>query len=861
MPTQSRDLPSSLDVQDQRARAWLAAGKWRQARDALKPLVKADRGRFLPLLIEANVGLARAMLAHGQTSEARQVLNYLATIAPADHMRAVELEFACKTDSSAASLPKLFAALASSNPPLSDLERVRFADRVVLAFEPVPAGDPVQARLVAEVRAIHDALLAVSQARWQAVSESLRAVPHRSVFSHWAVFIKAMAAFHAGETEKVTRLLDSLPPDSAPAQAGRVYRVLVERPPAGGGAVSQISGAVLEGVCRLIGAKGISATMIRAEQQWREGRHAESYRGLREAVPQFPSGDLDWPGALSEFYFKAPHGMRPDEVSKYLLFFADLVNRDRLKNSSETMLAHRMFSLVGSAFAPADELRDDWQSFLREHEATHGENPRLASLAYGWLGEQLSLMSESLGFFSGPPRMRDAEGAVETLRRSIELDPANLAAHLQLCTVYGTLKKSSERNRLLDTMTARFPEDKKVLLHAAQGCIDRKAFNKGLDYLARARQLDQLDPLIPELTLIARRRLARQQFEQRRADKARETLAQTESLWTDKPDDLQRSRWTALIRHGLMEQLWGDAARSQEFLVETRELAPNRAAHLLFAHLGHRTYAKSRRCESPFVAGLRRTLREAPRVGAIGVLFRVLEYWKKAPEPLQTHEEERLIDGALAAALDRPFTRTETIEVIERARGIPEFSKSIRKLVKKFLRGDPLDPQFRLWRLAFDDVRSFIPMANRVELQSILDEAVRRRDESAIRQARQMLRDLDRSPMPNPVDPFFDEDDEDVEELDDLLDVAGMPPEVGAAFEDLIETLRTAPESLIRDLRRKAVREMPEFVFDALLKAAKAGVIPTFPPKSRPKPSRPEPEPKRVTPAKPLPDPNQMNLF
>ncbi|HEX9781454.1 MAG TPA: hypothetical protein VGA56_01835, partial [Opitutaceae bacterium] len=117
MPTQSRDLPSSLDVQDQRTRAWLTTGKWRQTHDALKPLIKADRERFLPLLIEANVDLARAMLAHDQTSETHQVLNYLATIAPADHMRAVELEFACKTDSSAASLPKLFAALASSNPP------------------------------------------------------------------------------------------------------------------------------------------------------------------------------------------------------------------------------------------------------------------------------------------------------------------------------------------------------------------------------------------------------------------------------------------------------------------------------------------------------------------------------------------------------------------------------------------------------------------------------------------------------------------------------------------------------------------------------------------------------------------------
>ena len=100
----------------------------------------------------------------------------------------------------------------------------------------------------------------------------------------------------------------------------------------------------------------------------------------------------------------------------------------------------------------------------------------------------------SFGLFAPrQPQLRDPKGAVEMLRRSIELDPDNLAAYLTLCAVYQALKQTSERNRLLDRMTARFPDDKKVLLHAGQGCIERKALVKGLDYLARARQLDQLD--------------------------------------------------------------------------------------------------------------------------------------------------------------------------------------------------------------------------------------------------------------------------------------------------------------------------------------------------------------------------------
>src|SRR5688500_17302560 len=79
---------------EERVHALLEQGKWRQARNDLKSLVKTDRARFLPLLIDANVGLAREMLANGQTAQARQVLDYLATIASADRLRAIEIELA-----------------------------------------------------------------------------------------------------------------------------------------------------------------------------------------------------------------------------------------------------------------------------------------------------------------------------------------------------------------------------------------------------------------------------------------------------------------------------------------------------------------------------------------------------------------------------------------------------------------------------------------------------------------------------------------------------------------------------------------------------------------------------------------------
>ncbi|MGH7947011.1 MAG: tetratricopeptide repeat protein, partial [Opitutaceae bacterium] len=461
------------------------------------------------------------------------------------------------------------------------------------------------------------------------------------------------------------------------------------------------------------------------------------------------------------------------------------------------------------------------------------------------------------GFLPGRPQLRDSQGAVEVLCRSIELDPANLAAHLQLGAVYEAQKKNSERNRLLDEMTARFPDDKQVLVQAARGCIGRNAFGKGLDYLARARQLDQLDPLIPELTTTALQRLARQQFQQRRPDKARQTLAQTEGSLSDKADDFQRSRWIALIRHGLMERLWGEAPQGESLLARARDRAPGLAAYWLFAHLTHRSYVKAYRCESPFLTELKQTLRRATRLGDIGLLLRILEYWKRRAETLSTYEEENLLVDCLAAAQKQPFTRTEAAGVFEHAHDNPEFSRPLRKLVKKILREDPLDPQFRLWMIDVDD-RWRDPSGSRAELQSILDEAVRRHDETVIRKARQMLRDLDHPPPPPRPDAYAPEEEDEDDDFDpEIGPPLDLPPEMLAQFRELIEELRTAPDAVVRELRKSTMRDMPPFVFEALLQMARRDALP---PKPHPKP----PPPPRPPPAKSPPtdaDPNQMNFF
>ncbi len=867
-------LASPPPAAEEHARRLLIQEKWRQARDELKPLVKVDRVRFLPLLVEANLGLARKMMADGQTDGARQVLNYLATLVPREQLRAVELELATKSGATEQTRPKYVAALVDAGIALPAAERVRLADALVLAFEPVVPDDPAspeQARAVAEVDAVHAALRAVAEAQWPRVTELLRLVPHRSVVSHWAGFIKGIAAFYAGDAARAAKLLRNLPAGSVPARAGAAYLLLADE-----SAAPPVIAPVLEALGGLIGAGGgVASSLLRADQLWRQGNHTESYRVLREAVPAFPGPGLDWIGGLTEFYFKSPHGMAPDAGRRVVMMFDRLFSRGQGKNDTETMLAHRMFSLVGSAIGRGEDLRRDWARFLNQRESIHGRNPRLASLAYGWLGEQLAMTRRAPGFHAGTPTLRDPAGALDALQRSIALDPTNLAAHLQLCALYGVLKKTSERNRLLDDMTARFPDDKQVLLQAAAGCVDRKAYGKGLEYLDRARHVDPLDPRIPEATVTALLRQAMRQFKERRAAKAEQTLARVEEFQTDNPEDFCRSRWTLRLRHGVMQTIWGEAARGAALLAEAAELAPSRMAWLWFSHLAHRVCAQEYRGESPFLAELKAVLRRAPRLGELSLPLRLLAYWRQAPENPRTYEEERLLAAAIERAVGQPFTRAEAVKVVESARDHHEFANAIRKLVKKFLRTDRHDPRFRLWRIEFANPFTFGPPASRAEVQAILDEAGRRHDEPAIREARRLLSDLDHPPpsIPGPFGPwsdFAEGPDDDEEEgfgPDDGLPPPEMTPEMVTQFAELFEELRDAPDAVVRKLRRQTAGLVPDGLFDAMVQMARQGIMPPRPsPRAQPSlpapgPPPPKPAPRPPPKSLPPPDPNQLNLF
>jgi tetratricopeptide (TPR) repeat protein len=850
-------LAPSVVAAEQRAREFLAQKQWRKARDELKPLTKMDRPRFLPLLIKANIGLSREMMAKGQVAEAQQVLSYLASIATSDQLRAVELEMTSQMEPTAGSADKLAGELAAANATRTESEKLGLADKLVLTFQELGDGVVADERVAAELRAVHEALLAASMQQWDRLPDILRLIPHRSVFGHWSAFIKGLAAFHTGESERAVRFFENLPSGTVPAKASQVYLLWLHPGAAvkGGRPPSEI---VLEGAGRLLGQPGVGRLLLRADQLWKKEDHEQSYRVLRDALTGFPVRDLTWLGTLTDFYFNAAHTLPEADRDAYLEYFEDLVAGSATKNGIEEMLSYRLLAIE-------DDERGDWEGYLRLHERLYQPDPRFASLVYGRLGRSFASV-EANPFRPGrAPEPVDGPAAVACLRKAIELDPNNLEAHLALVHVHTALRQARECNRLLDRMVERFPEEKRVLVDAAISCTDREAYVKGLDYLQRARRLDQLDPRIPDLIVLARHRLAEQSFRQKRPEKARESLAAAEPFLTDKPEDFRRSRWTARLHQALMELSWGDAAQGEKLLEEARAASPFPAAFLLFAHLAFRPTRSSGGDATPYWAELAKTVRSAPQVGRLGLLVRIIDHWQAAAGSNQLAATERLVRQCLPVACGQPFTREEARQMVELRLVDSRWRTDLVILVKKVLCSDPMDPLFRVYKFLLQGDSTAPSPQNRKELNTLLQEAGRRGDDATAQRIQHLIKRMEnppRRPLPPDLEmDDFDEDDLPPEFADPALNYPplNLPPRFPRELAEIAKLLALMSDSELEGAKRTRPKGMPAAIFDSLVDLARGQQRPP-----RPKPGKQKNTPSGWVPPAASRDeegPDQLNLL
>lgn len=739
-------------------RSLLEAGKYRKARDEIKPLWKKEPEKYLPLLIEANAGLVQDMLGKGMVGEADQVVKYLKTIAPKDpsvRTLAHRLALASGDVSPAQSgaMEELATRRDSDSEPLTEEEKILLADQCVIAFEKQENSD--LAGSACELNAVLNGLEKLCASQFAEALEVIRPIPRASPFAHWKLYIKGLVAFHQGESTKAQQLFESLPPASVVIQAAKPYRVVLDPE-----LFHSFGGhpELLEEILSLFGESALSVPLKHAENAWKDKHYRQSYQRFRADVRDFPVVDGTLLGILSEFFFKSMAHLPPEVEEAELEWFYTLAERRKYKNRWEEIWTLQMFCRDEVGYAPSQFLENEWRRFIKLLSDAFGPNPRRDAKAIQWLAQRYKEnITLPKGFipFPMPSRSRDQDHAIRLFLEATKLAPDSLEPHLELCDLYEELKLKSERNRLLDQMTRQFPENKEVLAKAGRLCFERKAYKKGLNYLRKARELDPLDPALPNDIAYGLLRLCSEQFRTKGGGKTEALWRELEELRVENPNDLCRSSWALLVQKAVLETAFGNAQRGEFFLEQAKATQPAGIVDM-YALCMASVFDLS--LPGDFEQRFHSWICKEARMAIIPELVLIRRLWETYDGKERLDWTELKIALGVRKALERPYTRKEAAAALISAFNIQTNPSDLIQVVERMLEQDQNDPLFCALRLLMvqhhqksRNVEEFRTIA-----EEILAEAQKRNDQDAV----QLIRPaVERLPTRH-VEPFDPDSDE-----------------------------------------------------------------------------------------------------
>ncbi len=574
----------------------LAAAKWRKARDLAKELCKKERARYLPLLIEANVGLVREMKSIGLTQDAEPVLAYLKSICPSDMWEKLrqDLEKAAPVvvsaptrDAPASGSPAVVLALAwptvlkaaeacERGLPVSAVEWAA-VDAAVSAFTPAPTGDGESLGLLvaAELEMIHLACAATADGFWEEAQLGLRALARQSVFQHWRMFLRGVRHHFLRETEQERRCFSTLPADGALARAAAVI--------AGTEAVPSLkkqapTRARADWWLAVSGqSRTLAAALTEAHVAWVKPDVRLTFEVLGKAFgKEFPSLQPSLAGLMTAVIMptRIPHGaIEEKRADQWNHLQESLLRQKNLSQLICSML--RALALRDAEVMNPHDLFEEWRQMLNLQIKILGPNPMRDSIGWLWLAEQMMKPPPSLGFFTRRESPHRHAGHARTaLLEATKCDDSHEAAWMALLRFHSEREETSERNKLLDDLVKRFPQNKEVLIQTGLLAAERKAFSKALPNLRAARALDPLDRQAQAALVTALIQQARELIKKQRPMDV--VWAEADSLASDTPGPVYHTlaRWTQRVRRAILE-------RSDELAAEAAAMAPT-VTHALF---------------------------------------------------------------------------------------------------------------------------------------------------------------------------------------------------------------------------------------------------------------------------------------
>lgn len=846
-----------MTSQEKAAHGYLAQGRFREAREEFKSLCKQDRPRFLPFLIEANLGLARSMIRLGQVQDAGQVLAYLKTITAPGSTAVQKLEAEIAMELEVRQAPNAFVHLLDSlaKSPSDDPDRVQKADRLVLLFPESLDPDAEKMVFATELLSVVSALKMVSEKAFVGALDVTRIIGHQSPFSHWRLFIKALVAFHQGDRDKAERFFSGLPSNSVPGRAAGPFRLLLGSRPAKGQATPTV--ATLEAAGKMLGESGMGRALWKAEQSHLRGEAAQVYLDLRSGLARFPDFGTSLRAALTDYAVHSYHLLDPDQSHDFgQKVIASLSQQDIARKSLESMVLLRMTVQADYPDISDSDINYYFEAFLEAWEAQNGRNPSFASVAYAWLGRVM--MSPRGATVEDEPNWevgdfpRNPALARLFFENAIGLDPTHLQAHLDLCEVFLELNLLLEGQQLLERMVTQFPGEKNVLLRASEVCLVRNSLGKAIGYLEMAYQYDRIDPTIPDRLAGAYLRQATEQYLKKRADFGRKSLAKAEGLSVDDPFNFVRSSWCLATRKGVLESVLGSGLGGKTDLVRAQQLSPSEAAFLFFAYwIAHQLGKPAKKQKEDFERQFKRLSRISGDAKDALLLTRIwpqIEMDDCLTEPKNVFS---LLLDYLKSISRKPMGREEAKALVEFASTTPSLAEIGRTIATEQLKKDSRDPFFRYAELCDREQRDeTFPGISLADLEELQEEAQRRKDSTLVQRLQKAM-DAVRIHGPNPRRHFSDELDDELfsmgSELDDPIELdrlfgigvldddrlksvaekalRALPSEERIQYEKMITFVRGLSDHEFEQFKKTRPPDFPRELFDMLVLVAR-GKIP-----------------------------------
>jgi hypothetical protein len=492
---------------------FLAQSKWRRARDAAKDLCKQDKARYLPLLIAANQGLARELMARGQVNEAAQVIAYLKTIAPAEMLGDLEAaQSQSQTPSTAGPANAGPAASASgshwasalalarveADGPLAPADDWLAVDSLVVAenFIPTVTTDALAASVAAELAAVRQAVAATAAGDWDASQVALRVLPRQSIFLHWRMFLRGVRLAHLGDAVQAEQCFATLPRKSTPAKAATLWQKMLGIPvPASVVALDAPQDVALAAMAGASEACG--KAVFKAQQHWGRQKYFDAYNALRSGLgAAFPTEKLGLEGVLTNAVLAVT--AKSSTEGNWQNYAADLWEESCQKSTGkiEVYLMRKYCCRAFELDGDAELLYNDWRSVVDAAQKAYGHYPVRDSILWHEAATELINYVEGKGFYLLRPRKSHVKLAQTALANATKADPQNVDAQvalLEFCRKHGT---KTEVAKQAEVMVKHLPNHKDSLREAGRLSIKRKAFAKGLDFFDRVRQLDPLDKAV-----------------------------------------------------------------------------------------------------------------------------------------------------------------------------------------------------------------------------------------------------------------------------------------------------------------------------------------------------------------------------